>query len=142
VFKKGLTQVKIYAQMPYGRIKVAEKSFVIRELHKPIPHINGLQSGGIVEKANLGQFRSISLNTDEYLVDEDVYVAEFEFMLIFNNFSSVVKPVINKGSSFNSIVLEALKKANPGDILIFNNIRTLSSRGNEVVMPSLTLTVI
>lgn len=142
VFKKGITQVKIFAQMPYGRIKVAEKSFVIRQLHKPIPTIIGLQSGGIVKKENLSQFKVMELLTDEYLVDEEVYVAEFEFMLIYNDYQAVIKPIKNTGSSFNNIVLDALKKAKVGDVLIFNNIRTLSSRGVETIIPSLTLTVV
>ena len=128
--------------MPYGRIKVAEKSFVIRELHAPIPNVNGLASGEIVKKENLSQFKVMSLKTDEYLIDEDVYIAEFEFMLVYNDFKAVLKPIKNKGSSFNNNILRALQRAQAGDILIFNNIRTLSSRGTESLIPSLTLTVI
>jgi hypothetical protein len=142
VFKKGITQVKVYAIMPYGRIKIAEKSFVIRNLQDPIPSINGLTSGGIVKKANLSQFKVMSLQTDEYLVDEDVYIADFEFMLIYNNFNAVIKPVKNVGSSFNNVIIEAMKRAQPGDLLLFNNVRTLSSRGVESTIPSLTITVI
>lgn len=142
VFKKGITQLKIFAQMPYGRIKVAEKSFVIRQLHNPIPHINGLQSGGIVKKEDLDQFKVMDLLTDEYLVEEEVYVADFEFMLIYDNYQAVIKPIKNTGSSFNKRVLEALQRAGQGDILVFNNIRTLSSRGVETVIPTLTLTVL
>ena len=141
VFKRGITQVKIYANMPYGRIKVAEKSFVIRELHPPTPLINGLKSGGVVRESNLNQLQTMTLITDEYLVDEDVYIADFDFMLVYNNYSSVNKPIKNVGSSFNNQILSAIKIAKPGDILIFSNIRTLSSRGVEIVIPSLTLTV-
>ncbi|MBT8326620.1 MAG: hypothetical protein KJP21_02785 [Bacteroidia bacterium] len=142
VFKRGITQVKIYADMPYGKIKVAEKSFVIRELHPPTPTINGLKSGAIIKEANLSQLESMSLITDEYLVDEDVYIADFDFMLIYNDFNSVNKPVKNVGSSFNNLILGAFKRAKKGDILIFSNIRTLSSRGVEIMIPSLTLTVV
>ena len=142
VFKKGITQVRIYSQMPYGRIKIAEKSFVIRELHKPIPSINSILSGGIVKKSNLSQFKVMSLQTDEYLVDEDVYIADFDFMLVYDDYKAVVKPIKNIGSSFNAKILEALKKAEAGDILIFSNIRTLSSRGVETIIPSLTLSIV
>ena len=142
VFKKGITQVKIYANMSYGRIKVAEKSFVIRELLHPIPIVNNLKSGGVVKSVNLTQFQDMKLLTDEYMVDEEVYVASFEFMLIYNDYEAVVKPIKNVGASFNSSILNSLQKAKPGDILIFNNIRTLSSRGVESLIPSLTITVI
>lgn len=142
VFTKGITKVKIYAQMPYGRIKVAEKSFVIRALHQPIPSINGIVSGGIVKKSNLSQFKVMALQTDEYLVDEEVYIADFEFMLIYNDYSAVVQPIKNVGSSFSDQVLKGLKRANVGDVIIFSNIRTLSSRGVETIIPSLTLNVI
>jgi hypothetical protein len=76
------------------------------------------------------------------MVDEEVYVASFEFMLIYNDYEAVVKPIKNVGASFNSSILNSLQKAKPGDILIFNNIRTLSSRGVESLIPSLTITVI
>jgi hypothetical protein len=142
VFKAGITQVKIYANMSYGRIKVAEKSFIIRELQKPIPVINNLQSGGVVKKENLSQFQNMKLLTDEYLIDEDVYVANFEFMLIYSDYSAIVKPIKNTGASFNRNILNALDKAKPGDILMFNNIQTLSSRGTKSLIPSLTFTVI
>jgi hypothetical protein len=142
VFKTGITQVKIYANMSYGRIKVAEKSFIIRELQKPIPVINNLQSGGVVKKENLSQFQNMKLLTDEYLIDEDVYVANFEFMLIYSDYSAIVKPIKNTGASFNRNILNALDKAKPGDILMFNNIQTLSSRGTKSLIPSLTFTVI
>jgi hypothetical protein len=142
VFKTGITQVKIYANMSYGRIKVAEKSFIIRELQNPIPVINDLQSGGVVKKANLSQFQNMKLLTDEYLIDEDVYVANFQFILIYSDYSAVVKPIKNTGASFNRNILNALDKAKPGDILMFNNIQTLSSRGVKSLIPSLTFTVI
>jgi hypothetical protein len=142
VFKTGITRVKIYANMSYGRIKVAEKSFIIRELQKPIPVINNLQSGGVVKKVNLSQFQNMKLLTDEYLINEDVYVANFEFMLIYSDYSAIVKPIKNTGSSFNRNILNALDKAKPGDILMFNNIQTLSSRGTKSLIPSLTFTVI
>jgi hypothetical protein len=142
VFSKGITKIKIYAQMPYGRIKVAEKSFVIRELHKPIPSINGIVSGGIVKKANISQFKVMTLQTDEYLVDEEAYIADFEFMLIYNEHSAVIQPIKNVGSSFNDQVLKGLQRAKVGDVIIFSNIRTLSSRGIETIIPTLTLNVI
>ena len=142
VFSKGITKIKIYAQMPYGRIKVAEKSFVIRELHKPIPSINGIISGGIVKKSNISQFKVMTLQTDEYLIDEEVYIADFKFMLLYNKFSAVVQPIKNVGSSFNDQVLKGLQRAKVGDVIIFTNIRTLSSRGVETIIPTLTLNVI
>lgn len=141
VFKKGITQVKVYVNMPYGKIKVAEKSFVIRLLQDPIPSINEIKNGGIVKKESLSQFKVMSLQTDEYLVDEDVYIADFDFMIIYNQYNAVTKPIKNVGSSFNGSVIGALKKAEKGDVLLFNNIRTLSSRGVETIIPSLTLTV-
>jgi len=84
----------------------------------------------------------MSLQTDEYLVDEDVYIADFDFMLVYDDYKAVVKPIKNIGSSFNAKILEALKKAEAGDILIFSNIRTLSSRGVETIIPSLTLSIV
>jgi hypothetical protein len=63
-------------------------------------------------------------------------------MLIYSDYSAIVKPIKNTGSSFNRNILNALDKAKPGDILMFNNIQTLSSRGTKSLIPSLTFTVI
>lgn len=142
VYKKGITQVRIYAQMPYGKVKLAEKSFIIRELQAPTPSLNGVFSGGTVSVNNLGQLETLSLKTDEYLVDEDVYIAECEFMMIYDGYNRVTKPIINKGSSLNQGILNAIRNAESGDILIFSNIKTLSSRGTQKVIPTLTIKVI
>jgi hypothetical protein len=39
-------------------------------------------------------------------------------------------------------VLKGLQRAKLGDVIIFTNIRTLSSRGVETIIPTLTLNVI
>jgi hypothetical protein len=142
VYKRGITQVTIYAEMPYGRVKVAEKSFVIRSLQAPTPSINGVTSGGTISKTNLKQLTALEISTDEYLIDEEVYISEFNFMLIYSNYEQVSQPIKNNGSSFNSEILSIINKANNGDVLVFSDIKTLSSRGVETTIPSLTINVL
>ena len=91
--------------------------------------------------ADLKEIKKISLKTDEYLVNEEVYVAEFDFMKIYNEETSVTKPVKNVGSSFNSVVAKLISSGKPGDIFIFSNIKTKSSLGTEKIIAPLTLKI-
>lgn len=141
VYKKGIVQIKIFVQKPYGKIKVAEKSFVVRELQAPMPSINKFLSGATVSVEDVKKFSDIQIKTDEYLVDELVYVADFDFIAITSTTNKVSVKIKNVGASLNNDIRNALENVQSGDLLIFNNIRTLSSRGTEIVIPNLTLTV-
>jgi hypothetical protein len=62
-------------------------------------------------------------------------------MTIYNNETSVTKPVKNIGSSFNNMVSKMISNAKPGDIFIFSNIKTKSSLGTEKSVAPLTLKI-
>ncbi len=141
VKRKGIVKAEVFANLPYGRVKIAEQQFTVRELQPPIPYINDYYNGTEVTVIDLKGFKKLSLKTDEYLVDEEVYIAEFDFMRIFNNETSVTKPVKNIGSSFNNIVSKVINEAKPGDIFIFSNIKTKSSLGTEKLIASLTIKI-
>ncbi|NUM31461.1 MAG: hypothetical protein HUU47_03960 [Bacteroidetes bacterium] len=141
VNKKGIVKAEIFANLPYGKVKVAEQQFTVRELQKPIPFINKTYNGDEVTENDLKEFKKINLKTDEYLVNEEVYVAEFDFMKIYNNESAVLKPLKNIGSSFNSTIYKIIKASKAGDILIFTNIKTKSSLGTETEISPLTIKV-
>lgn len=141
VNKKGIVKAEVFANLAYGKVKIAEQQFAVRELQKPIPYINKTYNGDNVNEYELKELKKISLKTDEYLVNEEVYVAEFEFMKIYNNESAVLKPMKNVGSSFNSSIYKIIKSSKPGDILIFTNIKTKSSLGTETEISPLTINV-
>lgn len=141
VKRKGIVKAEVFANLPYGRVKIAEQQFTVRELQPPIPYINTYYNGTEITAADLKDFKKISLKTDEFLVDEEVYVAEFDFMKIYNDETSVTKPVKNIGSSFNSLVSKMISNAKPGDIFIFSNIKTKSSLGTEKSIAPLTLKI-
>jgi hypothetical protein len=141
VFKKGIVQIKIFIQKPYGKIKIAEKSFVVRELLPPTPSINKFESGSKVSVEDAKKFEDILIKTDEYLIEEQVYIADFDFLVISSSTNTVAVKIKNVGASLNNDVRNSLEKIKPGDLIIFNSIRTLSSRGTEIVIPNLTLTV-
>jgi hypothetical protein len=138
---KGIVKAEVFANLAYGKVKIAEQQFTVRELQPPIPHINNYYNGTNIAAADLKDFKKISLKTDEYLVDEEVYVADFDFMTIYNNETSVTKPVKNIGSSFNNMVSKMISNAKPGDIFIFSNIKTKSSLGTEKSVAPLTLKI-
>lgn len=141
VKRKGIVKAEVFANLPYGRVKIAEQQFTVRELQPPIPYINTYYNGTEIAAADLKEFKKISLKTDEFLVDEEVYVAEFDFMKIYNDETSVTKPVKNIGSSFNTLVSKMISNAKSGDIFIFSNIKTKSSLGTEKSIAPLTLKI-
>jgi hypothetical protein len=141
VKRKGIVKAEVFANLSYGRVKIAEQQFTVRELQPPIPSINNNFNGTEISTTDLKDLKKISLKTDEYLVDEEVYVAEFDFMKIYNNETSVTKPVKNIGSSFNSLVTKMISNAKPGDVFIFSNIKTKSSLGTEKSIAPLTIKV-
>lgn len=141
VNKKGIVKAEIFANLPYGKVKIAEQQFAVRELQKPIPYINNSYNGDDITESGLKEFKKINLKTDEFLVNEEVYVAEFDFMKIYNNESAVLKPLKNIGSSFNSSIYKIIKASKSGDILIFTNIKTKSSLGTETEISPLTIKV-
>ncbi|MFM9943626.1 MAG: GldM family protein, partial [Bacteroidia bacterium] len=141
VKRKGIVKAEVFANLTYGRVKIAEQEFTVRELQPPIPFINGYFNGNDIKTTDLKELKKLSLKTDEYLVNEEVYIAEFDFMKIFNNETSVTKPVKNIGSSFNSLVAKLISGAKPGDVFIFSNIKTKSSLGTETSIAPLTIKI-
>lgn len=141
VNKTGIVQVKIFVEKAYGKMKVAEKSFILRELQPPVASLNNYKSGAIVPTTELTKLRELKIKADEYLVDEQVYVADFEMLVISKSTNSVTGSIKNVGVSFNNEIVKAISDLKPGDMLIFSNIKTLSSRGNEVTIPNLTVTI-
>jgi hypothetical protein len=139
--RKGIVKAEVFVNLPYGKVKVAEQQFMVRELQPPIPYVNTYYNGTDVISSELKDMKKISLKTDEFLVNEEVYVAEFDFMKIYNEETSVSKPIKNVGSSFNTLVLKMISNAKPGDIFIFSNIKTKSSLGTEKVIAPLTLKI-
>jgi hypothetical protein len=141
VAEEGIVQVSIFAKMSYGVIKVAEQMFAVRPLKDPYVTINNFPTGSVLSAAQLKSLRNISVNTDEYLVEEQFFVADFEVSVIYNNHTGITKPLRNTGASFNSFLLELMKDAKPGDIYIFDKIRAKSTLGNERMVHSYSLVV-
>lgn len=141
VFKPGIVTVEVFAKMPFGFVKVADKNFVVRELTPPVATLLGLPSGSSISAANISKLRSLEIKSDEYLVKEQFFVSGYEFTIIFNNHTSILQPIVHSGNSLNTVSTEALKKVRPGDVLIFNKIKAKSSLGKEINVSPLTYTI-
>lgn len=141
VKRKGLVKAEVFANLSYGKVKIAEQEFIVRELLPPIPFINSYFNGSEIPENELSDLRKMSLKTDEYLINEEVYVAEFDFMKIYNNQTSVSKPIKNIGSSFNNTIAGLISGAKSGDVFIFSNIKTKSSIGTEKMIAPLSIKI-
>ncbi|MFT4521236.1 MAG: hypothetical protein ACI8ZN_000163 [Bacteroidia bacterium] len=137
----GQVKVEIFAKMDYGYVKVAEKSFLVRELNKPIATVLDRGNGAEISLADVPKIRTVEVKSNEVLINEQYYVSNFRFTIIYNEHTSILKPIENKGSSLNSNSLEALKRAKVGDIITINEIQAKSSLGNEIKVSPVSYTV-
>ncbi len=141
VRQKGITTLKVFANMSYGKVKIAEQTFVVRELNNPIPLINGIKSGATVAYRKRTQLRKISLKTDEYMIKSGVNVMHFEFSRIHSNHSEITSPIDNNGATFNQSVLTEIRKAQSGDMLLFSNVTIKQENQAPVNIGSITIKV-
>jgi len=132
VDEPGVVKVQIWANMPYGRIKIAQKNFVVRELKKPVVKVNSIASGEEISEPQLAKLRNLNVESIEYLLDEQFFVSDFDFTIIYNDHTAILKPIHNIGASINAVSLDALNRAQSGDIIIFDNIHAKSSEGKEL----------
>jgi hypothetical protein len=137
----GKTKVEVYAKMPYGFVKVAEKEYIIRELQLPYATISNQRSGDNVSLSKLQVLNTMKIISEEYLLNESFYVSSFHFSKIYKDHSAILPPIQNRGSSINLAIKEVMLNSQVGDILIFENIQVKSSLGNEKTLAPLTLIV-
>lgn len=129
VTKSGIVKLSIFANMPYGKVKVAEKSFIARNLNPPKLKINGHYSGGNINSSELRKTIGLTAEKDEMLLDEQVSISKFEFMVLFADGNRAIKPVKNIGASFNPEILKVIQSLKSGDIIFLSNIKTKYSSG-------------
>jgi hypothetical protein len=141
VAEPGLVQVAIFAKMPYGIVKVAEQIFAVRTLNNPYAIINTHPNASEVNLTAIKNMRSLTVVTDEYLLDEQYFIQEFTASLIFNEHTQITKPFKNVGNSFNSFLIEILSNARSGDKIMFTEIIAKSNLGNRIVLNPYNLTI-
>lgn len=141
VEEPGLVDVKVVANMPYGQIKVAAKQFVIRELKAPIAKVNEQASGNEIEKIDAIQLRNLEVESVEYIVDDKFFVSDFDLTIIYNDYTAILKPIHNIGASINAVSLDAISRAQSGDIIIFENIRAKSTEGKEMDLAPINISL-
>jgi hypothetical protein len=141
VNKEGLVDVQVIANMPYGKVKLAEKQFAVRELVLPVARLNSVSTGNSVSKSQVAKLKKLEVTSNEYLVEEQFFISDFEFTIIYNNHTAILQPIKNIGSSLNASSLDAISRAQKGDILIINKIKAKSSLGNEVSLAPLNISV-
>jgi len=141
VDEEGEVRVEIFAKMPYGFVRVAHKDYVVRKLNPPNASFQNETNGSAIPVSKLASMQRIQVKTDELLVSESYYIAGFEMTIIYNDHTAILKPIRNTGNSLNSTSMEALSKAQAGDIVMFSKIRGKSSLGTDIELQPLTYTI-
>jgi hypothetical protein len=141
VNKEGQVRIEVFAEMPYGFVRIADKQYVVRSLNPPIASVINKRSGDQISIGDISSIKSINVKSDELLVEEEFYISSFDFTIIYNDHTAILKPIVNKGNSLNSTSLDAISKTTAGDILMFSNIKAKSSLGTEISLAPITFTV-
>ncbi len=142
VNEEGQVRIEIFAKMPYGFVRVAEKQYVVRRLNPPVAGLKGKTGSSTVSLGDLSSLQSLTIKSDELLVEEEFYISGFDFTIIYNNHTAILRPISNGGNALNSTSLDALSRVTAGDILMFSNVKAKSSLGTEIEIVPITYTVI
>ncbi|MFT7592639.1 MAG: hypothetical protein ACI9UJ_002578 [bacterium] len=141
VKEEGQVRVEVFAKMPYGYVRIADKQYVVRSLNPPIATLIENSQMPSVTMEQLTTAKSLSIKSDELLVEEEYYISSYEMTIIYNGHTAILRPIPNVGNSLNSKTLDALSKATPGDIIMFTKINAKSSLGTDIELQPLTYTI-
>jgi hypothetical protein len=141
VQEPGQVRVEVFAKMAYGFIRIADRQYVVRHLNPPIATLVGRDQKTTISMETLATAKSLQIKSDELLVEEEYYISNFEMTIIYNGHTAILRPIPNVGNSLNSNSLDALSKATPGDIIMFNHIKAKSSLGTDIELQPLTYTI-
>lgn len=141
VENEGQVRIEIFAKMPYGFVRVADKQYVVRKLNPPVAGLQDKTSGQSISMKELNALKSLTIKSDELLIEEEYYISGFDFTIIYNNHTAILRPIKNTGNSLNSTSLDAISKATVGDILMFSNIKAKSSLGTDIELVPITYTI-
>ncbi len=141
VSEPGEVRIEVFAKMEYGFVKIADKKYVVRNLNPPIATLANKEQATKISMAELEAAKALSIRSDELLVNEQFYISDFELTIIYNNHTAILRPIPNKGNTLNALSIDALSKAEPGDIVMFNKIKAKSSLGTDTELQPLTYTI-
>lgn len=141
VEKEGQVRIEIFAKMPYGLVRIANKQYVVRHLNPPVANILEKKSGEKISFQEAQKVKILNIKSDELMVEEAYYISSFNFTIIYNGHTAILKPILNKGNSLNASSLESLSKVQPGDIVMFTDIKAKSSTGTEIEILPVTYTI-
>ena len=138
--KTGLSILKIY-ENDSASTPVLEKKYAVRELKDPFASLGNYWDGSTIRIEDLTKMNGLKINYDDYFTKEVISIASFEMSLVYNGHTVITKPVQVMGSVFDESAKFLLGKAKSGDVLVFKNIRAISSLGSEIQLRSVLITV-
>lgn len=145
--KTGLSILKIY-ENDLASTPFLEKKYVVRELKDPFASLGNYWDGSTIRIEDLTKMDGLKINYDDYFTKLDnnftkevISIASFEMSLVYNSHTVITKPVQVMGSVFDESAKFLLGKAKSGDVLVFKNIRAISSLGSEIKLRSVLITI-
>lgn len=127
---KKLTHVEVYARMPYGIVKIAEKEFLVKDAEIPRVFIGNADneekaSADIIQKAD-------RIRMDDQAIEEGYEVASYQLSLIFNDHTSITPPVGHNSALLSSEAKGILARVSPGDIVLLEDVKLRGPQGGLI----------
>lgn len=133
VTEKKRTLVTVFARMPYGLVKIAEKEFLVKDIDLPVVCIGKTAYDRQVPSNLLPDITELVL---KYTAEPDEYagfgIAGFELSLIYNQHTSITPPMVHQQSELNKEARQILANAKAGDIILIDHIRLRSPDGSII----------
>ncbi|MBR9860304.1 hypothetical protein GYB22_06065 [bacterium] len=121
----GQVNIKVFAQMPYGKVLIDRKSYMVSNTPAIRLQFKNYTSGSEISKTELQNIQFAQLSSDLEL--GSAAVKEFQIFRISGN--TVTPPITNYGEQFNSAAQSLFTQCVPGDLIVVNRIKIRSPKG-------------
>ncbi|MGB0431521.1 MAG: hypothetical protein ACPGLV_13690 [Bacteroidia bacterium] len=140
--KTGEVTISVEAELDGSPVHVNSRTFFVKELPLPYATLNSMRSGEILEK-NLRSQRKLYIESDLYETSDFYNVKQFRLTRISGDRYEVNQlPKANRTANFGPSVLEIVRKAQRGDLFVFDEIIVLGANGSEYELQALAFKVI
>lgn len=140
--EKGSATINVDANIDGQRVHVNSREFHVRDLPLPYATLNSLRSGEILE-SNMRSQRKLFIKSDLYETNDFYNVKQFRLTRVSGDGYEVNQlPKVNRTANFGPYVIEMVKKANKGDLFVFDEIVVVGANGLENELQALAFKVI
>lgn len=140
--KTGEVVINVDATVEGKKVHINSRKFYVKELPLPYATLSSLRGGEILEQ-NMRTQRRLLVKSDLYETDNFYNVKEFRLTRISGDGYEVNQlPKANMTANFGPYAIEMVKKANKGDLFVFDEIKVVGANGEQFELQALAFKII